>query len=85
MQLRFFHFVVAVGIMQLHLLRILPRHACRHLADLRDSSAGIALGYLVASLFDFWAGSVVDFGVGFELEEKVASINHKKHNTRATR
>lgn len=86
MQLRFLHLiVVTIGIMQLHLLRILPRHARRHLADLRDPSAGIALGYFGTSLFDFRAGSVVDFRVRFELEEEVTGVHHKQHNTRAAR
>lgn len=81
MQLRLLRLIFRV--LQLHLLGILASHSGRHLADLRDAATGIALGDFLAALFYLWTGTVVDFGMRFQLEEEIASVYNEENDASA--
>lgn len=49
-----------------------------HFADLGDAAVGVA-GFFRA-FFDFFAGLVVHFCVGFELEEEVAAVDDEEED-----
>lgn len=64
-----------VRFLQLHILRVFARHGGGHLADLRDTTAGITFVHLLPSLLHLGAGGVVDLRVGLELEKQIAAVN----------
>ena len=83
MQLGFLPLVI--GILQFHLLCILPGHGRRHFANLRDPPTGIPFGDFHAAFLDFRTGSVVDLRVRSELKQEVACIDDEEHDARPSR